>query len=1178
MHNNRKKQQDFYRKRNLKIRIRSFQKNEEEEQQVLQSVKRFFDHNTFDLTQEEISLSPQEQEELRKQNFLASIEFNQEKGKFVATLPKNSLIKSLKSNKKIALAMARTVKKHLEKKGLYKAYNQIIQEHLQRGFLEKIPEEEEPWGEHLAHFLFHFPVLKESDTHPIRIVYNASKKGENGISFNDALELGPNTLNNLEEVLLGWRFGKIAVCADLEKAYLMILIDPKDRNYMKLIWFDEHGQPMPLRHAALAFGLKPAQNILGATTTKHLEEQKKNVNLVQIADKLIKSFYSDNLLTTVNTVEEGKKLVLTATDIFKTAGMNLREWNTNDPDLKEFLKKKDLYQGKDTTNILGMKWNTIEDTLSFKFEFDPSSPESLTKRKVLSLTSKLFDPMFLLTPTIIKPLLAISRLWEDNMDWNDELSDEQKEEWLEAYQDMRKIEDIKIPRLIDVDFEEEMTLNVFSDASKDVAASTAYLVQGDRSYLLGNRFKLRPKDLKNLTIPKMELLGMELATNQARKLCGSILAKAKKLKVKFFSDSQVALKWLKGGAKDVFIKNRVNKVLTGFTICQFFFTPTKDNSCDITSRGCSARDLIRKCIYWHGPDWLPSGLEWGNAEDLMEEETAIALSLIANKDEAYEMLKIDEATNYQHLIRKVAWLMRWFCKKKGQKIKPYLTVKDLAMAEIWLLRMAQEDSYSEVLEYLRGDESGRRPQALRDNDMFLDSNGLLRMKTLFNKGHLSYDQQNPVVLPAGHILTTIMVKSTHINYLHPGEKQTSALVRQKFWIPQGLYSIKKIVKQCITCAKIIAHPGKLPPKPDLPLDRLVALRPLSTIGIDHTGHFLVLNNEEEVKVYLLLLACSATRFVNVEVCFDMSTQGVISALKRHCGIFGRPTTIYCDNHPSYHSAADMLEEFNKTVESPELMDYLSDQGIYFKWSPSLSPHRGGQFEAMVKLLKTALKKKIGRSLLRLEDFVTVVREVQGVVNSRPLYSNSPDFKDGTVITPSHLVFGHSVQQLPSLPLGDKEDPDFHPTPLKKAKEVLMAREKVKEEVLNEFRTRYLEELANRHRQQLRHGFGTQFRKKQVVLMHDDLAKRINWKMGLITKLHKSPTDGQVRSVELKTATGFTTRATNRVYPLELEAQEEVGEVPRKANQHPVRVQPKRRAAEVAKARLKRLAPPEDVEE
>ncbi|GFO10300.1 gamma-tubulin complex component 4 [Plakobranchus ocellatus] len=86
-------------------------------------------------------------------------------------------------------------------------------------------------------YLPHRPVVREdSTTTKVRPVFDASAKGYNGISLNDCLETGPNLLPNLLGLLTRFRRWKVAVSADVAKAFLQIRVHEANQNVLRFLW------------------------------------------------------------------------------------------------------------------------------------------------------------------------------------------------------------------------------------------------------------------------------------------------------------------------------------------------------------------------------------------------------------------------------------------------------------------------------------------------------------------------------------------------------------------------------------------------------------------------------------------------------------------------------------------------------------------------------------------------------------------------------------------------------------------------------------------------------------------------------------------------------------------------------------------------------------------------------
>ena len=87
---------------------------------------------------------------------------------------------------------------------------------------------------------------------------------------------------------------------------------------------------------------------------------------------------------------------------------------------------------------------------------------------------------------------------------------------------------------------------------------------------------------------------------------------------------------------------------------------------------------------------------------------------------------------------------------------------------------------------------------------------------------------------------------------------------------------------------------------------------------------------------------------------------------------------------------------------------------------------------MVKSTKRCLKKLLGNAKLNYEELLTVMTEVEAVLNSRPLtYVHSEDIE--TPLTPSHLVMGKRLLTLPDTTVGESDEVDLRSDLTRRAK-------------------------------------------------------------------------------------------------------------------------------------------------
>jgi len=90
---------------------------------------------------------------------------------------------------------------------------------------------------------------------------------------------------------------------------------------------------------------------------------------------------------------------------------------------------------------------------------------------------------------------------------------------------------------------------------------------------------------------------------------------------------------------------------------------------------------------------------------------------------------------------------------------------------------------------------------------------------------------------------------------------------------------------------------KSPPSGNLPTHHFEDSTPFKIIGVDYTGTNMYKegNSKEEKKAYILLLTCSLTRAVHLELVIDRSVDKFIPAIKRFTVRQRPPKKIYSDN-------------------------------------------------------------------------------------------------------------------------------------------------------------------------------------------------------------------------------------------------------------------------------------------
>ena len=114
---------------------------------------------------------------------------------------------------------------------------------------------------------------------------------------------------------------------------------------------------------------------------------------------------------------------------------------------------------------------------------------------------------------------------------------------------------------------------------------------------------------------------------------------------------------------------------------------------------------------------------------------------------------------------------------------------------------------------------------------------------------------------------------------------------------------------------------------------------------------------------------------------------------------------------NYRSAgASAAKALNKLQNHPEIKNELDKLHIEWKFNLERAPWWGGFFEIMVGSVKRCLRKALGNSRLSKDELLTVLVEIEGTLNSRPLTYEYNEAETET-LTPSHLIFGRRIKSL-----------------------------------------------------------------------------------------------------------------------------------------------------------------------
>ncbi|XP_043604824.1 uncharacterized protein LOC122577568 [Bombus pyrosoma] len=467
-----------------------------------------------------------------------------------------------------------------------------------------------------GYYLPHHGVIKaSSETTKLRVVFDGSATTSTGVSLNDALYTGPKLQEELVDILLRFRLYQYVLTGDIEKMYRQFLVRPEDRRYQKIVWRNENGEIEAYQLNTVTFGLSAAP-YLALRCLKQLADDEGH-RFPRASSALQRDFYVDDALTGADTKEEVLSLRKELTELLQSAGLTIRKWASNDQSILQGLSDQDtsrrLQLGESQTlKTLGIFWDSREDAILYSVEANANIAR-VTKRSISSVIARIYDPLGLLAPVIVRAKILLQRVWSLKVDWDESLPADLHSEWDRYYAQLPLLNEIRFPRKTIIKAAIEIELHGFCDASEKAYGACVYLRSLDphgriQTCLLTAKSKVAP--LKSQTIPRLELSGALLLTSLITSTQQALQVEITR-KV-YWTDSTIVLHWINASPHTMktFVANRVAEIQNKTSITDWRHVPTSDNPADLISRGQSPEDFRQPTIWQTGPRWLQQSEEY----------------------------------------------------------------------------------------------------------------------------------------------------------------------------------------------------------------------------------------------------------------------------------------------------------------------------------------------------------------------------------------------------------------------------------------------------------------------------------------------------------------------------------------------------------------------------------------
>ena len=511
----------------------------------------------------------------------------------------------------------------------------------------------------------------------------------------------------------------------------------------------------------------------------------------RVKTELTECLYADDWLSGADTEEEAASLLQEARSVMDAAGMEMTKCSSNSSLMLSGVRQAQALTECESVKVLGVTWCRDDDTLSFTGAHLPAGVVP-TKRVVLCLLARVYDPLGLLTPFTVLARCLFQELWEQKLDWDEVLSADDAELFCRWMDGCRQLQDVKVSRCFTAFSATDWSsltgaeLHVFADASLKAYGSCVYLRfrQPDGSYCVsfvmskGRVVPLRQR----LTLPRLELMGCVTAAELVRFVCDALHLPEGTPYV-CWTDSMIALGWLRGRPErwNVFVRNRVSRIQELTSSDNWRHCRSEDNPADLLTRGLFAEQLVASPQWFGGPAWLsqpeepPVTDDDVTAPDALPESmdaaadvgTLTTVSVAAEPDR--DLLQVERHGTLSKATRVVGWVLRFVhnTRNRSQRRDGELRTEELTAARVQLYKAAQLSGFPAEVQLLSQAKPVPASSPLYRLTPFVGEDGLLRVRGRLHMSDLCYEEKHPVIIPRGH-LAELLVREQHKLLKHCG--------------------------------------------------------------------------------------------------------------------------------------------------------------------------------------------------------------------------------------------------------------------------------------------------------------------------------------------------------------------------------------------------------------------------
>jgi hypothetical protein len=244
-----------------------------------------------------------------------------------------------------------------------------------------------------------------------------------GVSLNDISFVAPVIQPTLFAILLRFRTYLIDITTDIAMMYRMINVKPKYQSLQRILW-RKLGEPdlKCFQLSTVTYGTASASYQATRALMQLVTDEGEQFPLASKALEL--NSYVDDIITGANDLRSAVQVQDELISLLGKGGFTLHKWHSNNQEVLNRIPEEkrescnfQFPDGSSTLKTLGLFWNPTSDVFQVTVPAEIMNIE-LTKRNILSVISKIYYPLGLVSVVVIKAKIIMLSLWKEELDWD----------------------------------------------------------------------------------------------------------------------------------------------------------------------------------------------------------------------------------------------------------------------------------------------------------------------------------------------------------------------------------------------------------------------------------------------------------------------------------------------------------------------------------------------------------------------------------------------------------------------------------------------------------------------------------------------------------------------------------------------------------------------------------------